>query len=126
MLSKLASGDINNIVYRKTLIKLFVNKIFLYDDKFTITFNTGDEEVTITDIILDKIESASKSKGEKSLCLSNAVGHQKETAVALASAVSFCTLHFFLSVFLFSLKYRFQIKNKREKIREAVTFLLFI
>lgn len=74
-LSKLASGDINNIVYRKTLIKLFVNKIFLYDDKFTITFNTGDEEVTITDIILDKIESASKSKGEKSLCLSNAVGH---------------------------------------------------
>lgn len=78
MLSKLASGDINNIVYRKTLINLFVNKIFLYDDKFTITFNTGDEEVTITDIILDKIESASKSKGEKSLCLSNAVGHQSK------------------------------------------------
>ncbi len=81
MLSKLASGDINNIVYRKTLIKLFVNKIFLYDDKFTITFNTGDEEVTITDIILDKIESASKSKGEKSLCLSNAVAHHLNSPV---------------------------------------------
>ena len=76
-LTKLASGDINNPVYRKTLIKLFVNKIFLYDDKFTITFNTGDEEVTITDILLDKMESASKSKGAKSLCLSNAVAHQK-------------------------------------------------
>lgn len=76
-LAKLATGDINNPVYRKTLIKLFVNKIFLYDDKFTITFNTGDEEVTITDILLDKMESASKSKGAKSLCLSNAVAHQK-------------------------------------------------
>ena len=76
-LAKLATGDINNSVYRKTLIKLFVNKIFLYDDKFTITFNTGDEEVTITDILLDKMESASKSKGAKSLCLSNAVAHQK-------------------------------------------------
>lgn len=75
-LAKLATGDINNPVYRKTLIKLFVNKIFLYDDKFTITFNTGDEEVTITDILLDKMESASKSKGAKSLCLSNAVAHQ--------------------------------------------------
>lgn len=74
-LSKLANGDINNIVYRKTLIKLFVNKIFLYDDKFTITFNTGDEEVTITDILLDKMESALKSKGAKSLCLSNVVVH---------------------------------------------------
>lgn len=78
-LAKLANGDINNPVYRKTLIKLFVNKIFLYDDKFTITFNTGDEEVTITDILLDKMESASKSKGAKSLCLSNAVAHQKST-----------------------------------------------
>ena len=76
-LVKLATGDINNPVYRKTLIKLFVNKIFLYDDKFTITFNTGDEEVTITDILLDKMESASKSKGAKSLCLSNAVAHQR-------------------------------------------------
>lgn len=76
-LTKLATGDINNIVYRRTLIKLFVNKIYLYDDKFTITFNTGDDEVTITDILLDKMEKASKSKGEKSLCLLNAVAHQK-------------------------------------------------
>lgn len=82
-LAKLANGDINNPVYRKTLIKLFVNKIFLYDDKFTITFNTGEEEVTITDILLDKMENVSKSKGAKSLCLSNAVAHQKIQAARL-------------------------------------------
>ncbi len=74
-LTKLANGDINNIVYRKTLIKLFVNKIFLYDDKYTITFNTGDEEVTITDKLLDKIEKSPKAKGGNSLCLLNVVGH---------------------------------------------------
>lgn len=75
-LTRLATGDINNTVYRKTLIKLFVNKIFLYDDKFTITFNTGDDEVTVTDSLLDKIESTSKSNGAKSLCLLNASVHQ--------------------------------------------------
>ena len=75
-LTALANGDINNIVYRKTLIKLFVNKIFLYDDKFTITFNTGDEEVTVTDKLLEKIEKPTRSRTDKSLCLSNAVGHQ--------------------------------------------------
>ena len=74
-LTTLANGDINNIVYRKTLIKLFVNKIFLYDDKFTITFNTGDEEVTVTDRLLEKIEKPTRSKEGKSLCLSNVVGH---------------------------------------------------
>ena len=55
-----------------------MNKIFLYDDKFTITFNTGDEEVSITDILLDKLESASRSSGAKAFCLSNAAGHQKK------------------------------------------------
>lgn len=114
-LTQLSKGDINDIVYRRSLIRLFVNKIFLYDKKFTITFNTGDEEITITDKTLSDIEEKS---GSKNLCLLNQLAHQKETAVALASAVSFRTFHFSLFVFLFSLKYRFQIKNKREKIRE--------
>ena len=83
-LTALANGDINNIVYRKTLIKLFVNKIFLYDDKFTITFNTGDEEVTVTDRLLEKIEKPTRSKEGKSLCLSNVVGHQKDTSLQVS------------------------------------------
>lgn len=71
-LTALANGDVNDITYRKSLIRLFVNKIFLYDDKFTITFNTGDEEVTISDVLLEKIEECQEGK---SLCLSNHVVH---------------------------------------------------
>lgn len=75
-LTSLANGDVKDVTYRRTLIRLFVNKIFLYDDKFTITFNTDDEEVTITDILLEKIEKG--NSGEK-LCLLNNSVHQKET-----------------------------------------------
>lgn len=56
-LESLAKGDVNDITYRRALIKMFVNKIFLYDDKFTITFNTGDEEVEISDKLFDEIEN---------------------------------------------------------------------
>ena len=67
-LTNLAEGDINNPVYRKSLVSLLVNKIFLYDDRFTVTFNSGDEEVTISDVLLEDIE--------KSLCLINGSAHQ--------------------------------------------------
>lgn len=73
-LTKLAYGDIHDKTYRKSLIRLFVNKIFLYDDKFTITFNTGDEEVTITDVLLSEIEEGLSGKN---LCLLNNSVHQK-------------------------------------------------
>ena len=71
-LTKLADGDINDIVYRRSLIRLLVNKIYLYDDRFTITFNSGDDEVEITDVLLDNIEQA--FDGEN-LCLSNHAVH---------------------------------------------------
>jgi hypothetical protein len=58
----LADGDINDIAYRRSLTRLLVNKIFLYDDRFTITFNSGDDEVTITDVLLEGIEQAFEGK----------------------------------------------------------------
>lgn len=73
-LTKLAKGDVNDIVYRKSLIKNLVNKIFLYDDRFTITFTTGDEEVTITDILLSKIEKG--LEGTDSCLIKDSVYHR--------------------------------------------------
>lgn len=55
-LTSLKKGNINDLKYRKTLINIFVNKIFLYDDRVTITFNSGDEAVTINDVLLSEIE----------------------------------------------------------------------
>lgn len=74
-LTKLSKGDINDKSYRKTLIRLFVNKIFLYDDRYTITFNTGDEEVTITDKLLSEIEDSFHGD---TFCISNLRVHQEK------------------------------------------------
>lgn len=63
-LTSLKKGNINDIKYRKLLVNVFVNKIYLYDDKVTITFNSGDEPVTITDKLLSELDEHSKpSKG---------------------------------------------------------------
>ena len=64
-LTSLKKGNINDIKYRKALITIFVNKIYLYDDRITITFNSGDVTVTITDSLLSEIEE--KNNQEKNL-----------------------------------------------------------
>lgn len=76
-LTQLAQGDISNLTYRKALIRLFVNKIFLYDDKLIITFTTGDEDVAIEDKLLDRIES---DLSDEKFCISNVVGHHQRDA----------------------------------------------
>ena len=55
-LTALKKGNINDIKYRKMLIKIFINKIFLYDDRITITFNSGDDTITINDRLLSELE----------------------------------------------------------------------
>ena len=52
----LKKGKINDIKYRKTLIDIFINRIYLYDDRVTITYNSGDTPVTISDQLLSKLE----------------------------------------------------------------------
>lgn len=55
-LSQLCKGNADDISYRKTLINVFVNAIYLYDDKITIFFNSGDKPVTLDDEIFSEIE----------------------------------------------------------------------
>lgn len=55
-LTQLKKGKITDIKYRKTLISIFVNKIYLYDDRVTITYNSGDECVTISGQLLFELE----------------------------------------------------------------------
>jgi hypothetical protein len=73
-LTKLLKGDKNDVEYRKTLIRLLINKIFLYDDKFTVTVNLGEDEVEITRELLGDIEKATKAD---KICLSTQMGHHK-------------------------------------------------
>ena len=55
-LTKLKDGSISDFKYQKMLIKIFVNAIYLYDDRVTITFNSGDDTVTINDRLLTELE----------------------------------------------------------------------
>ena len=72
-LSKLAVGNVLDTTYRRSLIRIFVNKIFIYDDKITITYNVGNEEVEISSELKDKIE---RGLGNETLCFLDATGHQ--------------------------------------------------
>ena len=66
-LTSLKKGNINDMKYRKMLIDIFVNKIYLYDDRITITYNSGDEPVTISDKLLSELEE--KDEEDKFLFL---------------------------------------------------------
>ncbi len=54
------NGDINDVKYRRALITVLINKIYLYDDKATIIFNTQDRPVEITEDLLNDIEGSSE------------------------------------------------------------------
>ena len=55
-LSRLRDGDINDMKYRKLLVMTLVNKIYLYDDKITIAFNTQGETVDVDISLIDGAE----------------------------------------------------------------------
>lgn len=61
-LNSLKNGDIDDMKYRKMLIDIFVNAIYLYDDKITLVFNSGDESITINDKLLSEIEESNKER----------------------------------------------------------------
>lgn len=54
-LNSLKKGDTSDIKYRKALITMFVNAMYLYDDKMTIAFNSGDDHVTIDYLLCLKL-----------------------------------------------------------------------
>lgn len=57
-LKSLKKGNMNNIKYKKTLINVLVNKVYLYKDRATILFNINNqiEEVNIS--LLEDVESS--------------------------------------------------------------------
>ena len=60
-LKQLKKGKADDIRYRKTLINVFINAIYLYDDKITFIFNSGDKPITIDDKLLSDIEADNKA-----------------------------------------------------------------
>ena len=56
-LSQLKNKNINNLKFRKMLVHIFINRIYLYEDKLEIIFNIGERKVTLDARLLDEIET---------------------------------------------------------------------
>lgn len=56
-LTQFRKGDVNDLKYRQALIDTFVNRIYLYDNKMTVLYNTQDShsDVTIDDLSSSKV-----------------------------------------------------------------------
>lgn len=56
-LNQFRKGDINDAKYRQALVDTFVNKIYLYDDKMTVLYNTQDShsEMTLDNASLSRV-----------------------------------------------------------------------
>ena len=60
-LNDLRKGNPDTNKYKKTLISVFVNAIYLYDDKITLIFNSGDKPVTVNSDLLSEIEKQAEA-----------------------------------------------------------------
>ena|GEM_PF-384762 len=47
-ISRFKNGDVNNPAYRKSIVDIFVNSVFLYDDRLVVGFNWKDGTKTIS------------------------------------------------------------------------------
>ena len=59
-LNQFRKGDVNDLKYRQALVDTFVNKIYLYNDKMTVLYNTQDShsDVTIDDLSSSRVALA--------------------------------------------------------------------
>ncbi len=55
-LSALKKGAVNDIKYRKSLVSVFVNKIYLYNDKITFIFDSSGTPMTVNTDTLEWID----------------------------------------------------------------------
>jgi len=57
-LNDLRQGDIKDFKYRQMLVDIFINKIYIYDDKLKIVFTTQDEKIEVDLDFLKNLEGS--------------------------------------------------------------------
>ena len=53
----LKHGNASDPAVRRGLINIFVNAIYLYDDKMTLILNTGRTSITVDNALLEEIDT---------------------------------------------------------------------
>ena len=54
-LNQFRKGDVNDLKYRQALVDTIVNRIYLYDDRMTVLYNTQDSH---SDVTIDALSSS--------------------------------------------------------------------
>lgn len=62
--NSLKDGDVNDPVYRKALINIFVNRVYAYKKWLSFTFNTQDKPIELDAEFLDKLEAELSAQAE--------------------------------------------------------------
>lgn len=75
-LIQLKNGNIDDLKYRKTLVNIFVNKVYVYDNEVTIIFNVGETPVTVDKTLVKDVENNLK-RGKKSSLFFNKLGQPR-------------------------------------------------
>ena len=70
-IGRFKGGDIDSFGYRKTIVDVFINSIFLYEDKLVIAFNweNGTKTVTLSELEAAMGAGDATEKADNSLCL---------------------------------------------------------
>lgn len=89
----LKKGDLNNESTRRGIINIFLQAVYLYDDRMTLIFNGGEQPITLDDVLLDEIEDH----------LESAVSYHEKCSSLVADAPpkkkdTTCVVSFFFSL----------------------------
>lgn len=68
-LYSLKNGSSDDMRSRKGIINIFLNSVYLWDDKIMLVLNGGDKPITIDDILLDEIEADNKAFASSSVAM---------------------------------------------------------
>jgi len=74
-LYSLKNGNVNDENNRRGIVNIFLNAVYLYDDKFTLILNGGNVPLTISDILLEEIEADNQGfEGSSMVALAPDIG----------------------------------------------------
>lgn len=82
-LHELRNGDLTDPEYQKRLVDVFVNSIFLYDDKVVITFNYSKDNKAVTYADLDAVESEGAGFGCCVLCSTKTIAGRTQGSTVI-------------------------------------------
>ena len=94
-LHSLQNGDANHIKYKRALIAIFIDKIFLYDDRITIFFHATDRPISIDYSLIDASQEETTNDGKSVSHISSPAQPSQQRNAGFSSRPVFCGACYF-------------------------------